>query len=53
MTRKLMLAAVAVLALSSGMAKAAPSKAVVAAVADAGRPRPIPSATPTASLPRC
>ena len=38
MTRKLMLAAVAVLALSSGMAQAAPSKAVVAAVADAGRP---------------
>lgn len=38
MTRNLMLAAVAVLALSSGMAQAAPSKEVVAAVADAGRP---------------
>ncbi|MES2341896.1 MAG: methyltransferase [Pseudomonadota bacterium] len=38
MTRNLMLAAVAVLALSTGVAQAAPSPAVVAAVADASRP---------------
>src|SRR6476660_8495223 len=38
MTRNLLQAAVAVLALSTGAAQAAPSKEVVAAVADKGRP---------------
>lgn len=38
MTRNLLLAAVAVLALSTGVAQAAPSKDVVAAVADRARP---------------
>ncbi|WP_340647308.1 methyltransferase [Phenylobacterium sp.] len=38
MTRNLLLAAVAALALSTSVAHAAPSKDVVAAVADAGRP---------------
>jgi len=38
MNSKLLLAAAAVLALSSGMAQAAPSAAIVAAVADKGRP---------------
>lgn len=38
MTRNLMLAAAAALALSGGLAQAAPSPAVVAAIADTGRP---------------